>query len=160
MIERHLPVVHRADPLRQVLERMRAMNVSGAICIEDKLHWLLYVREVIFALHANPEATVGSVGRGISLDDTSEVRLTGRIRMRTTDSLSETVGERIWRSTEEVLDRRALQAYVVEIHSQSLETALTSSARDCFCDKSGERVTGRKDGEKCPNSAGGTVRCA
>jgi hypothetical protein len=161
MIELHLPVVYPTDPLRVALRRMRLMNVSGAVCSEGKEQWLLYVREVVFALHENPEATVGTVTQRIPLNDPSAVRLRGRLRMRTMDAFLERLGaDKIWRDTEVRPRLGAIQGYVVEIHSESLERALASSPRDCFCDKSGERVTGYKDGDRCPNEDGGTVRCA
>src|SRR5258707_687470 len=101
MTELHLPLVYPSDPLRVALRRMRLMNVSGAVCSESKEQWLLYVREVIFALHENPEATVGSVARRISLNDPSAVRGRGRVRARTMDSLLERLGaDKILRDTE------------------------------------------------------------
>ncbi len=161
MTELHLPLVYPSDPLRVALRRMRLMNVSGAVCSEGKEQWLLYVREVIFALHENAEGTVGSVTRRISLNDPSVVRVRGRVRARTMDSLLERLGaDKILRDTEASPRLGAIEGYVVEIHSESLERSLTSSPRDCFCDNSGERVTGHKDGDPCPNSDGGTVRCA
>jgi hypothetical protein len=161
MTELHLPVVQKTDSLRSALTRMREMNVSGAVCEDEKHHWLIYVREVIFALHTKPQGTIGAIGKRISLDDSEDGRLAARIRIQIQRPIvEEGFSYEAMRSPESAGNYAEVYAFVVQIHSASMQKALMSSPLDCFCDKSLERVAGHKDGDKCPNADGGTVRCA
>ena len=75
------PYVHTTDLLRDVLRRMREMNVSGAVREDEEQYSLLYVREVIFGLHRNPESTVAAIRQLLVLDKSSDVHLVRRIHI-------------------------------------------------------------------------------
>jgi hypothetical protein len=160
MIELHLPAVHLADPLNVVLRQMRLMNVSGAICLDEE-PWLVFVRDVVLTIRRNPNATVGSIDIRTPLLDPDALQITGRLGVASSDAkIFRVESGRVFGETQWAPLRFPMEVYSVVINSPDLQNALTSSPRDCFCNKSGERVPGGKDGAPCPNKDGGIVRCA
>jgi hypothetical protein len=158
MIELHLPAVQLDERLDAVLRRMRWMNVSGAICLASR-PWLFFVRDVVLTIRRQTTATVGDIETRVLLSDSTEIQVIGRMGATAVDPH---IGNlRIGTVLREVeLVQWPTESLVVRIDSRELERALTSSPRDCFCSKSGERVRGGKDGDPCPNKDGGIVRCA
>jgi hypothetical protein len=160
MIHISLPIVRATDPLREVLRQMREMNVSGAVWEQDDKYWLLYAREVIFAFHEEPDATVGTVSKRVRLAGPSKGRPRSFLQSKVEGHIADNIGGYgLLKIPEGPPSGGDIPCFVVQIKSASMEKDLTSSPWDCFCDRNGERVTGHRNGDKCPNADGGTVCC-